>query len=138
MKCWSCGKEVPQAAQRCPHCEAEVMEPVTNDEEEAAAQVLAEMSPDVIAQLQAAFDSSETGEEFVNMVMIGPCPKCGGEKTGDCENDPEIEDPCIGRCFDCGQHWCADCEELFPTALLAAAHECPVWEELEDEFGDDD
>ena len=32
MICWSCQKEISETAQRCPHCEAEVMEEPTAEE----------------------------------------------------------------------------------------------------------
>ena len=48
--------------------------------------------------------------------------------------DPEIEDPCIGHCVDCGQHWCCDCEQLLQAAKAASSHDCPAWEAMENEF----
>ena len=76
MNCWSCDKQMPPSAMRCPHREAEAMAPPTPDDEAMARQLLANMSSEAIAQLQDALANAETGEEFANMVMIGPpCPK---------------------------------------------------------------
>ena len=136
MICWSCQEEAPDDAEFCPHCEAEMRAGPAAEEEAAAAGVLAAMSPELIGELRDAFEKSATGEEFVNRVMVGDCPACGGAKTGDCENDPVIEDPCVGRCFDCGQLWRLDCGELFKVKSPESInHDCPVWEEM---FGDAD
>lgn len=115
------------------------MEPeATPEEQEAVANALADMDPEVASEFFDAMKKSATGEEFVNRALVGDCPRCGGSKTGDCETDPEIEDPCIGRCFDCGQLWCLDCGELFKDAQ-SAGHDCPAWEEmgLDDDDWDD-
>ena len=116
-----------------------MMEQPTAEEEAAVAGVLEAMGPEAISELLDAFSQSATAEEFVNRIMVGDCPKCGSSNTGDCEGDPEIEDPTLGRCLDCGQFWCLDCEELFNDAQTP--HDCPAWEGIDfddDEFDDDD
>ena len=139
MQCWSCGQPMPEKAQRCPHCEAEIEPPLSKEEQAGAEAMLSALGPEVISQLREIFENSETGEEFVNSVMIGPCPKCESAKTSDCDKDPDVEDICIGRCFDCGQYWCTDCEELFKSAQAASAHDCPAWEDFdEDDFDEDE
>ena len=75
------------------------------------------------------------GEEFVNRIMVGDCPACGSSETSDCENDPEIDDPCVARCLACGQLWCPDCGEFFQDDQFAD-HDCPAWEGID--FDDDD
>jgi hypothetical protein len=137
MLCWSCRKEIPETAKLCPHCEAAVEEEPTPEELDAAAGMLANMAPDVLNALQEALRKSDSGEDFVNRLMVGDCPKCGKSNTSDCENDPEIGDPCIGRCFDCGQLWCCDCDELFKDAQ-STEHDCPFWEDFDDEEFDAD
>lgn len=129
MICWSCGKKIPDEAEFCPHCEAEVEEEPTPEERAAVADLLKGMDPEALRQMREAFDQSATGEEFVTRIMVGDCPRCGGSKTGDCDTDPDINDPCVGRCFECGQLWCLDCGELF-TAGQPIEHDCPFWEEL--------
>jgi hypothetical protein len=135
MICWSCQKVIPDTAERCPYCEAQVFAEPTEDEKTAAESVLSSMDQDQINELRDAFAKSATGEEFVNRIMIGDCPTCGGSETGDCENDPEIDDPCVARCFACGQLWCPDCGELFKDNQFAD-HDCPAWEGMD--FDDDD
>lgn len=129
MKCWSCGGEVADSVKLCSHCEAEIDQKPTEAEEEAVASVLAGMSPEVAKEFFDAMNKSATGEEFVNRILVGDCPQCGCSNTGDCESDPEIEDPCVGRCFDCGFLWCLDCGEVFKDAQ-SAGHDCPAWEEM--------
>jgi hypothetical protein len=135
MNCWSCQKEIPNNAEFCSHCEAEVIAEPSTKEQAAAADVLGAMSSDLISELRDAFDKSDSGEDFVNRIMVGDCPQCGGSKTGDCENDPEIDDPCVGRCYGCGQLWCLDCGEFFKDAQ-STEHDCPAWEGMD--FDDDD
>ena len=57
MICWSCRREIPATAKFCPHCEAEVEEEPTVDEQAAVQDVLASMSPDVINELRDAFET---------------------------------------------------------------------------------
>ena len=108
----------------------------TAEQQAAVMQMLGELDPSMIGEIAKVFDQSSSGEDFVNQIMVGQCPNCGSTSTGDCENDPEIEDPCIGRCTGCGQLWCCDCEDLFNTVDDAAMHDCPVWEEMENELGE--
>jgi hypothetical protein len=136
MKCWSCGQEFSDSAKFCPHCEAGLVEGPTPEEEAAVANLLLGLGPEATSELIDAFNNSATGEEFVNRVMVGDCPKCGSSKTGDCDKDPEIDDPCIGRCFDCGQLWCIFCGEPFANTQTMEQHDCPAGEELG--FDDDD
>jgi hypothetical protein len=40
-------------------------------------------------------------------------------------DDPEIDNACVGRCFQCGYYWCVMCERT-----LDAKHpDCPCWKE---------
>ena len=59
--------------------------------------------------------------------FVGACPKCEGTNTGDCENDPEIDELLVGRCYDCGQLWCTECLRL----LEPQAAYCECWDEEE-------
>lgn len=132
--CWSCGKPVPKTAVHCPHCEAEVEELPSEELQAEAMQLLSQMDPSLIAMFQVIAEQSTSGEDFVNRVMIGPCPRCDSDSTMDCENDPEIDDPCIGRCGDCGLLFCSDCDELFGSPAEAVAHDCPFWQEMDEEL----
>ena len=62
-----------------------------------------------MSEIEKLISQSDSGEDFVNRVMIGDCPECGSSKTGDCEHDPDIEDVTVGRCYDCGRLWCTIC-----------------------------
>ena len=135
MLCWSCQQEIAATAEFCPHCEAPVEQEPTAEEKAAVELALAGLSPDVIEELREAFEKSATGEEFVNRIMIGDCPACGSSATGDCENDPDIDDATIARCFECGQFWCPDCGELFQRNQLDN-HDCPAWDDLDIDLDD--
>ena len=128
MKCWSCAKDISDDAKFCPHCEAQAEPEPTEEEKAVVAEILGTFSPELMGEIQQAFKASGSGEEFVNRIMVGDCPQCGSASTGDCENDPELEDPCIGRCFDCGQLWCLDCGEYF-SAKPSIQHDCPMWDD---------
>ncbi|MGI9455269.1 MAG: hypothetical protein ACR2NU_01840 [Aeoliella sp.] len=130
MKCWSCDKDIPGDAKFCPHCEAPAEEAPTEAEKAAFTEAIGALAPEIMDELRDVFEKSASGEEFVNRIMVGECPKCESAKTGDCEHDPEIDDPCVGRCFDCGQLWCLDCEELF-KAGQPINHDCPAWAEMD-------
>jgi hypothetical protein len=109
MRCWNCGHKVTKKAKVCGHCEADLTEAPSPEEEAAVMELLEEMPQDILAELGKAMSESATAEEFANFIMVGPCPKCGSEETGDCEADPEIEDLLVGRCYECGQLWCTEC-----------------------------
>jgi RNA polymerase subunit RPABC4/transcription elongation factor Spt4 len=140
MICSRCKKEIPDTAEVCPHCDTRVSGEFTPEEEAAALELMANLTPELMQQLGDAFEQSETCEEFVNRIMIGDCPKCGSSKTSDCESDPQIQNPCIARCADCGQLWCPDCGELFKNGQFSD-HDCPAWDDIdfdEDEDFEDD
>jgi len=134
--CWSCGTLIPPQAQRCPRCEAKVEEMPSPQERQAMLEMLEQAEPEMMEAFRELAAQCETGEDFVNMVMIGPCVACGSEATTHCEDDAVIDNAAIGRCKDCGQLFCPDCEALFETPYLADQHECPVWEEMERQFDD--
>ena len=132
MLCWSCNKEMAATAKFCPHCEAEVMDEPPAEAMALLENFLSNLRPDALDELRNAFENSESGEDFVNQIMIGDCPKCGSSETSDCENDPEINDPCIARCLACGQLWCPDCGAFFQKNQILD-HDCPAWEDMLDD-----
>ncbi len=140
MLCWICQKQIPKGAEFCPHCEAEVRDAPSAEEVAAVADILAELRPEVLQELSEAFHESESGEDFVNRIMVGDCPKCSSSNTTDCENDPEIDDPCVGRCMECSLLWCLDCGLFYKNASFISQHDCPFWKEmgLDDDDMDDD
>ena len=125
MRCWNCGKTIPDKAKACRFCEAAVQPEPTDEEQAVAREMLDQMDPEAMQELQAALGESETAEEFVNRIFVGDCPKCGSTETGDCENDPEIGELLVGRCYQCGQLWCTECLQL----LKPDAPHCECWDE---------
>src|SRR5437867_5953259 len=120
MRCWNCNRELPQAAKVCSYCEAPAEQAPTPEEEEAVRAVLDQMPPEVVSELHEAISDSATAEEFANRILVGDCPKCGSQDTGNCENDPEINELLVGRCYECGQLFCTECRRL----LQAQAASC--------------
>ncbi len=153
MRCWNCGKKISDMAKVCRFCEAtvdaefaELMEEEKENVREILRQIPADLLeelrepfdkyrreleshgaviPEELAELRAAFDTSETADTFADRIFVGDCPKCGSEDTGNCEADPEIEELLVGRCYQCGQLWCTECRRL----LEPNAPTCPCWEE---------
>ncbi|MBI3410099.1 MAG: zinc ribbon domain-containing protein [Planctomycetes bacterium] len=125
MRCINCNRELPENAKVCGHCEAPVMPAPGEGEMQFVAEFLKQMPPDVAADFRQTLESSETADELINRIFVGNCPKCDSENTGDCEHDPDIVNLLVGRCYDCGQLWCTECEKL----LDRTAPECPCWDE---------
>jgi hypothetical protein len=132
MRCLNCNRNMPESAKACPHCEAPVMPEPTFEEMEAARSLLEQLPPEAAAELHQAFLESETADEFVDRIMVGNCPKCDSTNTSHCENDPEIGELLVGRCYECGQLWCTECSRL----LEAKSPVCECW--TDDEFLDEE
>ena len=64
-------------------------------------------------------------DEFIRAIMVGVCPKCGGEDTYDCENNSLLEDNTIGHCLECETYWCLECGYVFES--LEEGMKCPHW-----------
>ncbi len=120
-------EKIPNSAQVCEFCEAEVQAEPTPERWKCSGDSRRDPE-DALNELHELMRQSGTAEEFVNRLFVGDCPKCGSPDTGDCENDPEIDDVVVGRCYQCGHMWCTLCEE----ALDPKSPECPCWEEEED------
>lgn len=100
-----------------------------NMRQEALWFMLVDLPPEVRTHLRDLVRMSETREEFVSAVMVGPCPRCGSNKTGDDDDfrvlDLDPGDVTVGVCAGCGYLWCLDCGaalEKWP---------CPHWEAWE-------
>ena len=132
MLCWSCGKEVAENATRCPHCEADVDFSPGEQDLNLAREFLDTIDAETESELMHVFETSRSGEEFINRIMIGDCPKCSSSKTGDCEHDPDVEDITMGRCFECGHVWCSICDAPYTPGQSA----CKVCIELEEGWDD--
>lgn len=129
MRCWNCGKKIPDKAKVCGFCEAATEDKPTAEEEAAVRDLLEQMPPEALEELRSAFENSDTAEGFADRIFVGDCPKCGSEDTGNCEADPEINDFLVGRCYHCGQLWCTECGRL----LEPDSPSCDCWEEEDDE-----
>src|SRR5262249_36648943 len=119
MRCWNCDRKIPPDAKICSHCEAPVTAAQSAEEIEAVRDILEHLPPEAEAELNQAFLDSTTAEEFADRILVGNCPKCDSRNTGNCENDPEISELLVGRCYDCGQFWCTECYRLLePQAAV--------------------
>lgn len=129
MRCLNCNRTLPKNAKACVYCEALVEEP-SAEEMEMARAVIEQLSPEALAELERVMMNSDTAEEFVNQIFVGPCPKCQSAQTGDCEDDQEIGDLLVGRCYECGQLWCTECGKL----LTLQNTTCACWDEVPEEL----
>jgi hypothetical protein len=127
MRCWNCGREIPEAVRACQFCEAAVEPEPSEEEKEAVRELLGQIPPEALEELRSAFQQSATAEEFADRILVGECPQCGSLETGNCENDPEIGELLVGRCFQCGQLWCTECGRL----LEPDSASCACWQEEE-------
>jgi hypothetical protein len=125
MRCWNCGRKVTKKAKVCWHCEADLTEQPSAEEESAVMEFLKQMPADVLAELSNAMSDSATAEEFANRILVGSCPSCGSEQTGDCGADPEINELLVGRCYECGHLWCTECGKTLTRDKVY----CDCWDE---------
>ena len=65
-------------------------------------------------------------DKFVREVMVGACPRCNGNNTYDCRNNPAWEDESVGHCLDCETYWCLECGYVF--GVVEKGMQCPHWE----------
>ncbi len=128
MRCWNCGRKVTRKAKVCGHCEADLTEVPSAEEQAAVMELLEQMPPDVLAELSKAMSESASAEEFANRILVGPCPSCGCDQTGDCEGDPEIGELLVGRCYECGHLWCTECG----SALTRKSFHCACCDEADE------
>lgn len=136
MRCRNCGKEISDTAKACEYCEAITMTKAEQKESgNRALEVFEQFPTDVQEALHQAALNKSNAEDYSNHILVGECPKCASPNTGDCQDDPEIEDICVGRCYACGHLWCTECRK----ALTLAALSCPCVDDIEglDEDGDD-
>jgi hypothetical protein len=125
MRCWNCGKKIPDTAKACRFCEAIVDAGPSEEDKDLVRNLLEEMPSDALEELRSAIENSETAEDFADRIFVGDCPKCGSEDTGNCEADPEIGEFLVGRCYQCGQLWCTECRRLLDRGTTS----CECWEE---------
>lgn len=80
---------------------------------------------DIQRELRKAIEESSTKNEneFTWEILVGRCPKCGSDKTMDCEGIEGIDDGTVGLCRRCGFLWCTEC-----GSALGANIDCGHWE----------
>ena len=127
MQCINCGKKIPDNAVMCQFCEAVVESEPTEEEARAALEALEGIDPKALQEFLDVMRASKTADEFANRILVGDCPKCGSEKTDNCENDPDVGNLLVGRCSDCGHLWCTLCGRPYEGA------DCECWDESEEE-----
>ena len=125
MRCWNCGKKLPENAKDCGFCEMPVDLEPTQEEQNIVRGLLKHFSPEMIDELRAAAAESGTAEDFADRLLVGDCPKCGSAKTVNCEADPEIGELLMGRCYGCGHLWCTECGRPMKAGSLF----CECWDE---------
>lgn len=125
MKCGNCGKEIPGSAGACKYCEAAVQPEPSEEEKVAVLGMLAEMDPQAREMLMEAARAADSADELIRSIFVGSCPKCESDNTGDCEADPEIDNPLVGHCMDCNYYWCTECGRM----LDPTNPDCPCWDE---------
>ncbi len=132
--CWNCGEEVPEDAKVCRRCEADLknVPPITDEDREAVGAFVDLLPEEARDAMRELFENSDTAEDFVNAIMVGSCPACGGENVGDCEKDPDYNDITLGRCFDCGTVWCTDCEYVLKKGETVCPNDGQhTWDDLD-------
>lgn len=122
--------EHPQPPRKEPSMDDLSTEEPPPEEVAAFMEMIRQSNPEALDEIKAMAEQFNDPDEFVNAIMVGPCPQCESDATEDCECDPVIDDPCVGRCQDCQQLFCTDCRCLFQNAEEVAAHECPEWERM--------
>jgi hypothetical protein len=127
MRCWNCNHKVTRKARVCWHCEVDLTQAPSAEEAAAVLDLLEQMPADDLAELGDAMSKSATAEDFANLIMVGACPSCESEQTGDCDADPEINELLVGRCYECGQLWCTECGDKLTRTNL----HCDCWDEAE-------
>ncbi len=125
MRCWNCNHKVTRKARVCGRCEVDLTQAPSAAEAAAVVELLEQMPADVLAELGEAMSKSATAEDFANLIMVGACPSCESEQTGDCDADPEINELLVGRCYECGQLWCTECGNTLTRTNL----HCDCWDE---------
>lgn len=90
IKCSNCSREIPATAKACKFCEAAVQEEPSEDEKKFAKEMLDQMDPEARGMLIDAIKNADTADELIRSIFVGSCPRCGSDKTGDGENDPEL------------------------------------------------
>ncbi|MEW5850644.1 MAG: hypothetical protein AB2A00_17795 [Myxococcota bacterium] len=96
-------------------------------------------SKEDIQQIVALAEKTESAEEFVDAMFIGPCPFCDSESTRSLTDEPGVEDPTVGECKDCKKLFCSECHsELSRKQPSCTNEECWLNQPEEDEDIDEE
>ena len=118
-------------AKACEFCEVMVAAGAGSEQRHAAMQEgLEQLTPDEQQSLRRLATQCDTAEEFANQLLVGSCPRCESLNTSDLSEDPEVEDICVARCYDCSYHWCLECGKEVDRDNPG----CGCIEENEDEY----
>lgn len=154
MKCWNCGRTVPDQARSCQFCENKLdpedfvhqlvnlpeqlarkdlpdaertrLLQLQREQEELEGRLMDMLDDQAKAELFHAFGQAQTAEEFTNMIFVGECPVCGSSKTECCEEVVGIESPVVGRCQKCAALFCTECGRVFEKdKVIEVGITCP-------------
>lgn len=73
--------------------------------------------------LEAAASADVTEEEFLRLIFVGDCPRCGSENTDSCDEAEGINDPTVALCGECGCVWCLEC-----GSAVVSGETCGHWD----------
>lgn len=124
MICLNCGKEVPDKARSCKHCESKIDHDFPLKVEDLQKILLESgLTPEMLEEMGHEARKHNSAQEYANAIFVGTCPKCGSENVSDCDEMDGVEDVTVGRCFDCGLFWCTECG----YQLKKGEKHCPHW-----------
>jgi hypothetical protein len=74
-------------------------------------EICASFRKEIRASLRTALAKSSAinEEQFLSEVLTGKCPRCGSDRTRNCEDMEPIGDFSVGLCVKCGYLWCSEC-----------------------------
>lgn len=99
---------------------------MTTKKEDAVWRMFNSLPEDLQKHLLSFVTSSNSLQEFISTIMVGPCPKCRSTKTMDGEGTPLL-DICVGICLECFALWCLECGRIFDMGQTVCDH----WKEDE-------
>lgn len=85
--------------------------------------------------LEPAIDGDVPEDEFLKLVFVGDCPKCGSDDTVCCDEMEGIDDPTVASCNQCGHLWCLECGlEVARGEICGHWDVCDSCDEEKDEY----
>ena len=80
MRCWNCGRVVSQKARVCGHCEADLSEAPSPEEEAAVLELLEELPPEVLAEMGEAMREMRAQRNLLIAFWSAPARAVGVSK----------------------------------------------------------